>query len=258
MSAQVAAPVRVLWGQLEGLEHWGVLEGRAYRGVRDVLRVLCHAQHSRAVVITARQLATRVGLSTRWTRRCLHVLEALGLVRWTRGHIEEGRPRPGWITVRAGRLAQVVTHAREAARAARAEHRKRTDARIRSTVRQATLWPRKTTRNPLSDQAELSASLPLWRGKGAEAPPSASPPGRRHPAERGDHGMHICAAHDIPIDQCAICRRTLERSPGLDVKTLYKTVPTEERTDQREVTRQGLAQARAAMRQQRHTQEPLL
>lgn len=258
MSAPTAAPVRVLWGQLEGLEHWGVLEGRAYRGVRDVLRVLCHAQHSRAVVITARQLATRVGLSTRWTRRCLHVLEALGLVQWTRGHIEEGRPRPGWITVKAGRLAQVVTHAREAARGARARHRRETDERIRTTVRRSTLWPRQHQPRPLSDQAELTASLPLSRGKGAEAPPSASPPGRRLSAERGDHGMTVCAAHDIPIDECALCRRTLARHPGMDVKTLWKRVPTEDRADKREVTRRGLAAARAAMRQRPHTQEPLL
>ena len=249
------APVRVLWGQLEGLEHWGVLDGRENRGVRDVLRVLCHAQHSKAVVITGRQLAKRVGLSERWTRRCLHVLEALGIVRWTRGHIEKGRPRPGWITVRAGRLAQVVRHAREAAAADRAEHRRQTTHRIRTTVRNHTLWPRKKQQTPLSDHAELSSSLPL--GEGKEDALRAASPTRRPPRTTGDLDMHICAAHDIPIGQCALCRKQLEANPDLDVKTLYKPVPNEERADKRGIAAAGLAAARAAMRQATFTQEEL-
>lgn len=221
-----AAPVRVLWGQLEGLEHWGVLDGRENRGVRDVLRVLCHAQHSKAVVITGRQLAKRVGLSERWTRRCLHVLEALGIVRWTRGHIEKGRPRPGWITVRAGRLAQVVRHAREAARADRVEYRQQTNHRIRTTLRNHTVWPRKKRHNPLSDHAELSASLPLQGGKDAGAPPPAA--SSRSPLTAPGDPMQACV-HDLPdINTCALCRRTLAANPEMDVRELYKR--SDERT----------------------------
>lgn len=250
-----AAPVRVLWGQLEGLEHWGVLDGREHRGVRDVLRILCQLQHSKAVVITGRQLAKRVGLSEKWTRKCLHVLEALGIIRWTRGHIEQGRPRPGWITVRAGRLAQVVHHAREEARTERARSRAETTDRIRRTVRNHTLWPRKKRHNPVSDHAELSSSLPLREGK--EDALRAASPGRRPPAPTGDHGMHICAAHDIPINACAICRKTLQANPDLDVKTLYKQVP-DEGADKRATAARGLAAARAALRQGKHSQEGLL
>ena len=221
-----AAPVRVLWGQLEGLEHWGVLDGRENRGVRDVLRVLCHAQHSKAVVITGRQLAKRVGLSEKWTRRCLHVLEALGIIRWTRGHIEQGRPRPGWITVRAGRLAQVVRHARDEARTERARSRAETNDRIKRTVRNHTLWPRKKRHNPLSDHAELSASLPLSRGKDAGAsPPAAS---SKSPLTAPGDPMQACV-HDLPdITTCALCRRTLAANPTMDVRKLYKR--TDERT----------------------------
>lgn len=226
MTAPTAAPARVLWGQLEGLEHWGVLDGREHRGVRDVLRVLCHAQHSKAVVITGRQLAKRVGLSERWTRRCLHVLEALGIVRWTRGHIEQGRPRPGWITVRAGRLAQVVRHAREAARTDRAEHRQQTRDRIRTTVRNHTVWTRKKRHNPLSVHAELSASLPLSRGKDAGASPPAAPV--KSPLTAPGDPMQACV-HDLPdINACALCRRTLAANPDMDVRQLYKS--TDERT----------------------------
>lgn len=218
----VTAPVRVLWSQLEGLEHWGVLDGREHRGVRDVLRYLCHAQHSKAVVITGRQLAKRVGLSEKWTRRCLHVLEALGIVRWTRGHIEQGRPRPGWITVRAGRLAQVVRHARDAARTARAEHRRQTDHRISTTVRNHTLWPRKKRHNPLSDHAELSSSLPLSRGKDAAASPAAA--SSKRPLTAPGDPVQACV-HDLPnINACALCRRTLAADPTLDVRTLYKHI----------------------------------
>ena len=254
-----AAPVRALWGQLEGLEHWGVLDGRSMRGVRDVLRVLCHAQHSRAVVITGRQLAKRVGLSERWTRRCLHVLEALGIVRWTRGHIEQGRPRPGWITVRAGRLAQVVRHAREQAATDRAEHRRSTGHRIRTTVRNHTLWPRKKRHNPLSVHAELSASLPLGEGKkDAEAPPSAASLGRRLTNNTGDQGMQVTCIHDIPdINTCALCRRTLATKPDLDVKTLYKPVHDDKRTDKRELAARYIAATRAGIRQTAYSQEPL-
>ena len=250
-----AAPVRVLWGQLEGLEHWGVLDGRENRGVRDVLRLLCHAQHTKAVVITGRQLAKRVGLSEKWTRRCLHVLEALGIIRWTRGHIEQGRPRPGWITVRAGRLAQVVRHARDEARTERARSRAETNDRIKRTVRNHTLWPRKKQQTPLSDHAELSASLPLREGK--EDALRAASPTRRPPKTTGDLDMHLCAAHDIPINQCALCRQTLHANPALDVKTLYKQVPDEDRTDKRSIAAAGLAAARAAIRQGKFTQETL-
>lgn len=258
----VVAPVRVLWGQLEGLEHWGVLDGREHRGVRDVLRMLCQLQHSKAVVITGRQLAKRVGLSEKWTRHCLHVLEALGIVRWTRGHIEQGRPRPGWITVRAGRLAQVVAHAREEARTARAQARAETNDRIRRTIRNHTLWPRKKRHNPLSDQAELSASLPLSRGKDAGASPPAAP-SRPLPAPEGGLVIPRECIHDLPIvkmgdhDRCAQCRRALQRDPDLDVESLLKPVHNEPRADGREVAARGLAAARAGLRQAKYSQEEL-
>lgn len=257
-----AAPVRVLWGQLEGLEHWGVLDGREHRGVRDVLRILCQLQHSKAVVITGRQLAKRVGLSEKWTRKCLHVLEALGIIRWTRGHIEQGRPRPGWITVRAGRLAQVVHHAREEARTERARSRAETNDRIRRTVRNHTLWPRKKRHNPLSDHAELSSSLPLSRGKDAGASPPARPPGPL-PAPEGGLMIPRECIHDMPIikigdhDRCAMCRHALQRDPSLRVESLLKPVPNEQRAEGREVAARGLAAARAGIRQARYTQEPL-
>ncbi|MFT3877432.1 MAG: hypothetical protein QM708_13565 [Propioniciclava sp.] len=252
-------PCRVLWAQLEGIESYGVLDGRQYRGVRDVLRCLVHLQSDRAVIITARQLATRVGLSPRWTRRCLHILEALRLIRWTRGHIEAGRPRPGWIKVYAGQLARVVEDARRQARSARREHRTSTAHRIRHTVRNHTLWPRKTHR-PLSDQGELSASLPLREGKEDAAPPVR----RRLPAvdippRKETAAMQVCI-HDIPIPRpgevhpCPACRTILRRNPSRTAASLIREVPT----GSTEVVAAGLAATRAALRAAQLTQDALV
>ncbi|MFT3876201.1 MAG: hypothetical protein QM708_07255 [Propioniciclava sp.] len=253
-------PCRVLWAQLEGIESYGVLDGRQYRGVRDVLRCLVHLQSDRAVVITARQLAQRVGLSTKWTRKCLHVLEAFRLIRWTRGHIEAGRPRPGWIKVYAGQLARVVEDARRQARTARREHRAATAHRIRHTVRNHTLWPRKTTHRPLPDQGELNSSLPLREGK-----EDAAPPGRRRlpavdiPPRKETTAMQVCI-HDIPIPPpgevhpCPACRTILRRNPARTAASLIREVPT----GSTEVAAAGLAATRAALRRARFESPTLL
>ncbi len=108
-----ATPLRTIIDTLDaaGLDgpHWGRLAGRAHRAVRDVLRVLCHAQRSEPVGITARQLAFCVCLSEKHTRRCLHTLEALEIVQWKRATIDHtGRPQPGWIAVHVDGLAAAV------------------------------------------------------------------------------------------------------------------------------------------------------
>jgi len=63
------------------------LQGRAGHGPLAVLTALakCLPHDSAAGQVTAAQVARVAGYSERWTRRCLQLLERLGLVTWSRG-----------------------------------------------------------------------------------------------------------------------------------------------------------------------------
>ena len=236
---------------------WGQLRGRDGHATRHVLTALVRGAGARHVLVaSANQVADRAGVSERHARRCLHLLESMGLLSWTRGHIQDGRPRPGWFRVRIGALRQLVAHARAQARERLQRRRADTRHRINTTVRQATLWPRQKQQTPLSDRADMTSTLPLREGKGT--PSGRRPPAVDTPTSQEGTAMHLCAAHDIPIDQCALCRKTLRERPNIDVKSLYKPAHTDKTsTDAREVARRGLAAARAALRQGKHTQETL-
>ena len=263
MTATVSLPA--LWTQLETTESWGADALAESPVMRAVLGYLCRAQHSRAVPITAYQLGRRLGHSDRHVRRSLHVLERLGLIVWTRGHIEDGAPKPGWIRVRLDAMRQLVAHARELARKARSDHAARTRERIRRTVRNSTLWPRKQRRSPLSAHADTVSSPPPRRGEVDARPcgPAASSTSPL-PASEGDQAMRVCAAHDIPIipgeSDCAICRRRLVHPRSLTAESLLKPVHTEPRSeDYAANARRGRAAARAAVRAAAQpTQEALL
>lgn len=87
MSAPTAAwPMPAL---LTSLAHAEVpeLEGRAGHGPLAILRALaaCLPHGSADGTVTAAQVAEVAGYSSDHTRRCLHKLEALGLVVWSRG-----------------------------------------------------------------------------------------------------------------------------------------------------------------------------
>ena len=96
---------------------WSVLSGRAYQGCRSVLRGLADAitdargDSKTSVQITVWQLSERAGLSERWTAHLLAYLEDLGLVKWWRGRIIEGKPVPSRITIQRQRLAALVRDA---------------------------------------------------------------------------------------------------------------------------------------------------
>ena len=64
------------------------------------------------MTITASQLADRAGYSERHVRRWLPILEDLGILSWSRGWIEEGRPQPGSMKINKAVLVDYVQDAR--------------------------------------------------------------------------------------------------------------------------------------------------
>ena len=189
---------------------WGELSGRSMQGVRSTLHALVHAlpYGSAKGKGTAYDIASRAGLSLKWTTRCLHMLEDLGVVEWTRGGIDinnakDRRGKPGWFRIVKTRLVELVMLARpindENVRAYRAE----TLERIRSIK---TKYTRTRLRNqtrgkhlPRSEHVALSGDpTPLSGGPGGAPPRSedlvtsqapsgaATQPSQEAPAARGD------------------------------------------------------------------------
>src|SRR5699024_151837 len=94
---------------------WGELSGREWQGVRSVLRAVVDSVPDRAGEghVTEPQVAQRAGLSLRWTRHCLHLLEDLGVIaQWRRGGIVAGRPAPSWLRLSKRALVALVEAAR--------------------------------------------------------------------------------------------------------------------------------------------------
>lgn len=189
---------------------WGELQGRSMQGVRSTLHALVAAlpYGSAAGKGTAYDIASRAGLSLKWTTRCLHMLEDLGVIEWTRGGIDinnakDRKGRPGWFRIIKRRLVELVMLARplndEKTRAYRAE----TLERIRSIK---TRYTRTRLRNrtrgthlPRSEHVELSGDPTPLRGGPVGTPPrvedllpsqtpsgAAAPPSQEAPTARGD------------------------------------------------------------------------
>lgn len=98
---------------------WGVLRGSENRCARSLLETLVGTMRSLKtdrrgyMTITASQLADRAGYSERHVRRWLPILEELGLLSWSRGWIEEGKPQPGAMKLNKNVLVKYVNDARK-------------------------------------------------------------------------------------------------------------------------------------------------
>ena len=145
---------------------WGPLSGREHQGVRSVLTALANRLPDKSAegLSTAEQISASAGLSERWTRRCLTVLEDLGLIVWQRGGVIDGRPAPSFFQVVKSRLVALIAKARGTRDTAEAEHRAKTQQRITAAGLKYTMRPgrrRKTkpAKSRGSAHAELSASL---------------------------------------------------------------------------------------------------
>lgn len=152
---------------------WGPLgEGRKYQAVRSVLRALSDRlpDGSAQGAVTAYQISESTGgLSERWTRRCLIVLEELGIIEWTRGGIIAGAPAPSFIRIIKSALVELINGARPEADARAVERRRATYRRLATLNQRATIF--KPVKSSGSLHAELSANLrPPYGGVSNAAP----------------------------------------------------------------------------------------
>nr|DAJ53187.1 MAG TPA: ethanolamine utilization protein [Caudoviricetes sp.] len=97
---------------------WGILRGSENRCARSLLATLAGTMRSLKtdargyMTITAAQLADRAGYSERHVRRWLPILEDLGILSWSRGWIEDGKPQPGSMKINKNTLVKFVNDAR--------------------------------------------------------------------------------------------------------------------------------------------------
>lgn len=172
---------------------WGPLAPRRAGGLRGVLNSLARLLPPGSALgeVTASQLADTAGISERWARSCLAVLEAADVITWTRGTIVDGQPTPSIIRVSKRALADLVLYARrELPKKLRARAQATAD-RIRETLRQRTIhrntrqrrrpsWATPPAPSKPSPRAELrQPPSPYGEGlrprSGADGP--ATPPG---------------------------------------------------------------------------------
>lgn len=161
---------------------WGPLAGREYQGIRSTLTALANRlpDKSGEGLSTAEQISAAAGLSERWTRRCLNVLEDLGIITWQRGGVINGSPAPSFLTIVKSRLVELISQARGLRTTVETEHRAKTRQRIKDAGLNYTIRPgrkKKPARSRGSAHAELSASL--------STPIGGMPPrGNSHPREK--------------------------------------------------------------------------
>lgn len=153
---------------IRSLSHagWGEeLQGRQWQGVRTTLYALAAQVDSRSGtgLATAEQVADCAGLSARWTRRCLNVLEDLGIIEWVRGGIRAGKTLPSRFCIIKQSLVERIKQAR-LSHAERVAERKRRNAQRAEQVGNG--WrsrKKQDERLRRSCHAELSAKLPPLR-----------------------------------------------------------------------------------------------
>ena len=153
---------------------WGILRGSENRCARSLLETLAGTMRSLKtdargyMTITASQLADRAGYSERHVRRWLPILEDLGILSWSRGWIEEGKPQPGSMKLNKGVLSKYVEDARteydEAILPLRAAKTKARLARLR-------LLRIKPYRQRCQGRADMASGLSSYERAGRAAGP---------------------------------------------------------------------------------------
>lgn len=175
---------RVLVGSL-ARAGWGELGGREWQGVRSVLRAIVDLLPYRSGegLVTASQVAEAAGLSDRWVRRCMHVLEDAGVIAWHRGGVIDGRPQPSIVRVSKRAVVALIEAARPLREARDTVRRAATLARLRE-LRTGYVRARARYRRR-SSHAELTASPRPYRG--GDTP--GAPPGAARAAPSGPVGV---------------------------------------------------------------------
>ena len=151
---------------------WGDLGGREWQGVRSTLDALVSLLPYRSGegLVTATQVADAAGLSERWVRRCMTVLEDLGVITWSRGGVAGDRLIPSAVRIVKRALCELIAQARPLREAAVLARRAITRDRL-AKARHLRLPDRYRRR---SVHAELSADPPTPKGEGPTARPSTA------------------------------------------------------------------------------------
>lgn len=202
MSATAYAPVPALLTSLQRAG-WGDLAGREWQGVRTTLHALAAQlpHKSGQGWSTAEQVATAAGLSARWVRRCLALLEDMGVIEWRRGGVVAGEPAPSWFRIVKAAVVELIRAARPIREAADAARRTATRARIAA----ARAVRRPAQRSRRSAHAELSASLPTPSGE--DSRPQSSPVVRSTTATPATAYIAVVCDHGGEAGRCPMCRR---------------------------------------------------
>lgn len=153
------------------LSGWGELAGGEFRGARGVLSALIGLLPSGSGegIATAWQIAQAAAYSERHTRRSLHVLEELGVIKWVRGGIRGGRPTPSFFRVVKRRLVEIIRGAKEDYAQRRAEHRRVTGERVGAFAK------KKRGCLASSAHADMVTSLSPYQGGRSHHPDMDSP-----------------------------------------------------------------------------------
>ena len=152
---------------------WGELGGNEWQGVRSTLTAIVARTRGRRGYMDATvwQVSQSAGLSTRWTARCLRILEGLGIITWNRGVLRDGSPTAGFIQVNKPILLRFVREAWAKGAAAWQARRAETRARLADLKR-------RESNNRRSRRVELSTPLNnnlARRASGAGGAPNIEP-----------------------------------------------------------------------------------
>lgn len=152
---------------------WGELGGNEWQGVRSTLTAIVSRTRGRRGYMDATvwQVSQSAGLSTRWTARCLRILEGLGIITWNRGVLRDGTPTAGFIQVNKPILLRFVREAWAKGTAAWQARRAETRARLADLKR-------REKHNRRSRRVELSTPLNnnlARRASGAGGAPNIEP-----------------------------------------------------------------------------------
>lgn len=193
---------------------WGELSGATWQGVRSVLDALVRSLPYKAAAgfTSAPQIASRAGLSERWVRRCLCLLEDLEIIRWSRGQVVDGQPTPSYIRINKAKLVELIRLAWPAHSAKEARRRAATIDRIRA-VKARYFKGKRGPRARVPVHAELSASP--THPKGWSSPAGATrPPVNNPPSYRKVMIIKIPCAHASDVRECHKCTTLNTPPPG--------------------------------------------
>lgn len=181
---------------------WGILSAHEHKGSRAVLRALTDLlPHGSAEGLsTAAQVADVAGLSERWARKCLQTLEDLGIIRWNRGGIAYGKPRPSHFRIVKARLASMIKAARPEQTEREATRKVRTEERMKKIKRMFVASP-KRKRSSLHTEV-TTGPFSLQGGTGTVSGPVEC-----------IHGTDISKPLPNGSSRCPLCRAKAKPKP---------------------------------------------